>query len=164
MKHIVQLTVNGDEREVYLDTRRTLLDVLRGEFALLGTHRGCDAGDCGACTVLLDGQPVTSCLVLAVDCEGAQVRTIEGVAQSNRLHPVQRQLIERGGIQCGFCTPGMVLSAVALLEENPRPDEVQVRQALAGNLCRCTGYAKIVDAVLAAADEIAAQPEPGVPS
>ena len=164
MKHIVHLTVNGDEREAYLDTRRTLLDVLRGEFALLGTHRGCDAGDCGACTVLLDGRPVTSCLVLAVDCEGAQVRTIEGLAQGDRLHPVQRQLIERGGIQCGFCTPGMVLGAVALLEENPQPDEGQVRQALAGNLCRCTGYAKIVEAVLAAADEIAAQIAPSGPS
>src|SRR3989304_3008176 len=157
MKHIVHLTVNGDEREAYLDARRTLLDALRGEFALFGTHRGCDAGDCGACTVLLDGRPVTSCLVLAVDCEGAQVRTIEGLAQGDRLHPVQRQLIERGGSQCGFCTPGMVLGAVALLEENPQPDEAQVRQALAGNLCRCTGYAKIVAAVLAAADEISTQ-------
>ena len=162
MKRLVRLVINGDEQTVYLDTRRTLLDFLRGEAGLLGTHRGCDAGDCGACTVLLDGQPVTSCLVLAVDCEGAQVRTIEGVAQGGRLHPVQRQLIERGGIQCGFCTPGMVLSAVALLEENPRLDKAQVRQALAGNLCRCTGYAKIVEAVLAAADEIAAQATPRI--
>jgi carbon-monoxide dehydrogenase small subunit len=162
MKHIVRLVINGDEQTVYLDTRRTLLDVLRGEAALLGAHRGCDAGDCGACTVLLDGRPVTSCLVLAADCEGLPVRTIEGLAQGDRLHPVQRQLIERGGIQCGFCTPGMVLSAVALLEENPRPDEAQVRQALAGNLCRCTGYAKIVEAVLAAADEIAAQAAPRI--
>ena len=164
MKQLVRLIINGDEQTVYLDTRRTLLDVLRGEAGLLGTHRGCDAGDCGACTVLLGGRPVTSCLVLAVGCEGLPVRTIEGLAQGDRLHPVQRQLIQRGGIQCGFCTPGMVLSAVALLEENPRPDEVQVRQALAGNLCRCTGYAKIVDAVLAAADEIASQPAPGVSS
>jgi len=154
MKQIVRLTINGDERAAHVDTRRTLLDVVREEFSLLGAHRGCDSGDCGACTVLLDGQPVTGCMVLAVDCEGAHVLTIEGLAQSERLHPVQRQLVEHGGIQCGFCTPGMVLSAVALLEENPHPDESQVRQALAGNLCRCTGYAKIVTAVLAAAEEI----------
>jgi len=160
MKQLVRLVINGDERTVFLDTRRTLLDLLRDEAGLLGTHRGCDAGDCGACTVLLDGRPVTACLVLAADCEGAQIRTIEGLGLGDRLHPVQRQLIQHGGIQCGFCTPGMVLSAVALLEENPQPDEAQVRQALAGNLCRCTGYAKIVEAVLAAADEIAAQAAP----
>jgi carbon-monoxide dehydrogenase small subunit len=157
VKQLVQLTVNGDERAEYVDTRRTLLELVREEFSLFGTHRGCDSGHCGACTVLLDGQPVNSCLVLAADCEGAHVLTIEGLAQSERLHPVQHQLVEQGGIQCGFCTPGMVMSAVALLEETPHPDESQVRQALAGNLCRCTGYAKIVAAVLAAADEIATQ-------
>lgn len=154
MKQLVRLVVNDDERTVYVDTRRTLLDILRGEIALLGTHRCCDAGECGACTVLLDGRPVTSCLVLAADCDGANVLTVEGVAQAGQLHPVQRQLVELGGIQCGFCTPGIVLSSIALLRENPRPDEVQVRQALAGNLCRCTGYSKIVEAVLAAAEEI----------
>lgn len=151
MKRLLRLSVNGDEREVYLDTRRSLLDLLRGDLGLLGTHRGCDSGECGACTVLLDGHPVSSCLVLAADCEGAHVLTIEGVTPPGALHPVQQALVERGGIQCGYCTPGMVLSAVALLQENPSPSEVEVRQALAGNLCRCTGYVKIVEAVLAAA-------------
>jgi len=150
MKRLIRLTVNGDEREVHLDTRRSLLDLLRGDLGLVGTHRGCDSGDCGACTVLLDDLPVTSCLVLAADCEGARVLTIEGLALPGTLHGVQHALVEHGGIQCGFCTPGMVMSAVALLNENPSPDEGEVRQALAGNLCRCTGYVKIVEAVLAA--------------
>ena len=109
---------------------------------------GCGGGDCGACTVLLNGEPVTSCLVLAVDCEGAEITTVEGVQQNSELHPLQQSMIEKGGIQCGFCTPGMVMNSLALLRENPQPTEVEVRQALSGNLCRCTGYAKIVEAVL----------------
>lgn len=114
----------------------------------MGVHLGCGGGDCGACTVLLNGEPVTSCLVLAVDCEGAEITTVEGVQQNSELHPLQQSMIEKGGIQCGFCTPGMVMNSLALLRENPQPTEVEVRQALSGNLCRCTGYAKIVEAVL----------------
>ncbi len=154
MKQVIRLTVNGDTHELYLDTRRTLLDVLRNELGLMGTHRSCDAGDCGACTVLLDDLPVTSCLVLAVACDGAEVLTVEGLRGEEGLHPVQQALVEEGGIQCGFCTPGMVMSAVALLREKPRPSETEIRAALAGNLCRCTGYEKIVQAVRHAAGEV----------
>lgn len=150
MKRAVRLTVNGDAHEVYLDTRRSLLDLLRDELGLVGTHLGCDSGDCGACTVLLDGVPVTACLVLAADCDGAVVVTVEGLATADNLHRVQRALVEHGGIQCGYCTPGVIMSAAALLDENPSPSEADVRRALAGNLCRCTGYVKIVEAVLAA--------------
>lgn len=150
-KRPLELTVNGEAFELLIEPQWTLLDVLRNELALRGAHRGCDSGDCGACTVLLEGRPVTSCLVLAADCDGAEVMTVEGLAPPGALHPVQAALVEHGGIQCGFCTPGMVMSAVALLAENPHPSEADVRLALAGNLCRCTGYKKIVDAVLAVA-------------
>lgn len=143
-------TVNGEPRELLIDPRRTLLDVLRGDLELRGAHRGCDSGDCGACTVLLDGRPVTSCMVLAADCEGAEVLTVEGVSPNGDLHPIQRALVEQGGIQCGFCTPGIVMASVALLQENSHPTEAEVRTSLAGNLCRCTGYKKIVEAVLVA--------------
>jgi aerobic carbon-monoxide dehydrogenase small subunit len=153
MKTLLTLTVNGDRHEVYLDTRRTLLDLLRHHLQLKGSHRGCDAGDCGACTVHLNGVPVTSCLVLAADCEGAEVVTIEGVAHDGRLHPVQQALVEEGGIQCGFCTPGVVMNTLSLLAEKPQPTEAEVRNWLAGNLCRCTGYAKIVSAVLKVSNE-----------
>jgi carbon-monoxide dehydrogenase small subunit len=122
--------------------------MLREDLELMGVHLGCGGGDCGACTVLLNGEPVTSCLVLAVDCEGAEITTVEGVQQNGELHPLQQSMIEKGGIQCGFCTPGMVMNSLALLRENPQPTETEVRQALSGNLCRCTGYAKIVEAVL----------------
>jgi len=122
--------------------------MLREDLELMGVHLGCGGGDCGACTVLLNGEPVTSCLVLAVDCEGAEITTVEGVQQNGELHPLQQSMIEKGGIQCGFCTPGMVMNSLALLQENPQPTETEVRQALSGNLCRCTGYAKIVEAVL----------------
>jgi carbon-monoxide dehydrogenase small subunit len=149
-KRQVTLTVNSEQRELLIDPRQTLLDVLRDELELRGAHRGCDAGDCGACTVWLEGRPVTACLVLAADCEAAQVLTVEGLApgQDGQMHPVQQALVEKGGIQCGFCTPGMVMAAAALLEDNPTPSEDEVRYALAGNLCRCTGYQKIVEAVL----------------
>jgi len=148
MKKIISFTVNDAKQELYLDTRKTLLKMLREDLELMGVHLGCGGGDCGACTVLLNGEPVTSCLVLAVDCEGAEITTVEGVQQNGELHPLQQSMIEKGGIQCGFCTPGMVMNSLALLRENPQPTETEVRQALSGNLCRCTGYAKIVEAVL----------------
>ncbi len=146
-KYHLTLTVNGELREALIDPRRTLLDVLRNDLDLRGAHRGCDSGDCGACTVLLDGQPITACLILAADCDGMKVLTVEGVAPAGQLHPVQRALVEQGGIQCGFCTPGMVMAAIALLEANPTPSEDDVRLGLAGNLCRCTGYKKVIEAV-----------------
>lgn len=153
MKLLVPLTVNADQHELYVDTRRTLLDVLRNDLGLLGAHRGCDSGDCGACTVLIDGLPVASCMVLAAECDGARVTTVEGIARQGELSHLQAALVEIGGIQCGFCTPGVVMSAMALLSENPRPSETEVRAALAGNLCRCTGYLKIVQAVMSAAGD-----------
>ena len=154
MKRQISLTVNGDNIEKLVDTRRSLLDLLRNDLGLMGAHRGCDTGDCGACTVHLNGRPVPSCLVLAATCDGADVLTVEGIAPDGRLHPLQQAFVEKGAIQCGFCTPGMLMSALALLEERPEPTEAEVRAALAGNLCRCTGYVKIVEAVLAAAGEL----------
>ncbi len=156
-KFHLTLAVNGEPRELLIDPRRTLLDVLRNDLELRGAHRGCDSGDCGACTVIVNDLPVTSCMMLAADCDGADVLTVEGILPSptgrgaggeGGLHPVQRALVEKGGIQCGFCTPGMVMAAIALLDENPHPTEDEVRIGLAGNLCRCTGYKKIVEAVL----------------
>jgi carbon-monoxide dehydrogenase small subunit len=147
MKKVITLTVNGDRRELYLDSRRTLLDVLRNELNLMGAHRGCDSGDCGACTVHVDDLAMTSCLLLAADYDGAEITTVEGVSANGQIHPFQRALVEKGGIQCGFCTPGIVMNALALLNEKPQPSEAEVRAWLAGNLCRCTGYVKIVEAV-----------------
>ncbi len=153
MKTLIKLTVNGDHHELYIDTRRTLLDVIRNELGLMGAHRGCDAGDCGACTVIVDGLPITSCLLLAADWDGAEVSTVEGVSQNGAMHPVQQALVEKGGIQCGFCTPGFVMNTLALLDENPTPTEAEIRAALAGNLCRCTGYVKIVEAVISVTNQ-----------
>lgn len=147
-RHHITLTVNGDLHELDIDPRRTLLEVLREELELKGTHLGCDSGDCGACTVLLDDEPVPACLVLAIDANGRQVVTVEGLVKRGEPHPVQQAIVARGGVQCGYCTPGIVVSSVALLKRNPHPNESEVRQALAGNLCRCTGYQKIVDAVV----------------
>ncbi len=154
MKKIITLTVNGTPYEFAVEPNTTLADALRCELELTGTKKGCGIGDCGACTVLMDGQPVFSCLVLAVEAQGHDILTIEGVADGHELHPVQKAFVEVGAIQCGFCTPGMVLNAIALLKENPDPTEAEVRRALSGNLCRCTGYQKIVDAVLTAAKEM----------
>jgi carbon-monoxide dehydrogenase small subunit len=147
-RYHISLTVNGDPHELDIDARRTLLDVLRDNLELRGTHLGCGTGDCGACTVLMDSEPVPSCLVLAADADGCAIVTVEGLVQQGEPHAVQKALVARGGIQCGYCTPGIVVSSVALLNQNPHPTESEVREAIAGNLCRCTGYQKIVQAVL----------------
>ncbi len=145
-----RLTVNGAPVEAAIEARLTLADLLRDELGLTGTHLGCEHGVCGACTVLLDGDAVRSCLVLAVQAEGREVRTVEGLADGDQLAPVQQAFWEAHGFQCGFCTPGFVMTTVALLEENPTADEAEIREALSGNICRCTGYQSIVDGVLLA--------------
>lgn len=145
----IKLIVNGQERALLVEPRRTLLDALRYDLGLTGTKEGCGNGNCGTCTVLVDGRAVNSCLVLAVEVQGRDVVTIEGVAQDGQLHPLQQAFVGEGAAQCGFCTPGIILSAKALLDANPRPSEAEVRQAIAGNLCRCTGYDKVVRAILA---------------
>jgi carbon-monoxide dehydrogenase small subunit len=150
-KRLMELTVNGLRREVAVEPRRTLLELLREDLELTGTKQGCGEGDCGACVVLLDGVPVNACLVLALEAEGRDVLTIEGLARGTELHPIQQAFVEVGAVQCGFCTPGMVLTAKAFLDSHPDPDGDEVRQAISGNLCRCTGYQKIVDAILDAA-------------
>jgi len=150
VKRELRLTVNGDEYHVLVEPRRTLLEVIREDIGLTGTKNGCGAGECGACTVLLDNEAVNSCLVLAHEADGQEVVTIEGLARGGALHPVQEAFVEQGAIQCGFCTPGMVLSTVALLDRNPDPTREEILHGLKGNLCRCTGYVKIIDAVEAA--------------
>lgn len=150
----VELNVNDRIYEVDAEPHETLVQVLRDRIGLTGTKRGCDVGGCGACTVLLDGQPVYSCMVFAARAEGKKITTIEGLAKNGKLHPVQGAFIKYGAIQCGYCTPGMILSAKALLEQNPDPTEEEVKDAIAGNICRCTGYVKIVEAILAAAQEM----------
>jgi carbon-monoxide dehydrogenase small subunit len=151
-KRIVKLTVNNELFEVAINLNRTLLEVLREELSLTGTKESCGQGACGSCTVLLDGLPVRSCLLLAVEAEGRKITTIEGLSQGEKLHPVQEAFIEHHAIQCGFCSPGMILTATALLEDNPKPTEDEIRHALSGNICRCTGYAKIIGAVKSLAD------------
>jgi carbon-monoxide dehydrogenase small subunit len=153
-KRIIQLKVNGEEYEVAVAPNRTLLEVLRDDLYLTGTKEGCGEGACGTCTVLLDGKPVRSCLTLAIEVQGREITTIEGLASMGKLHPVQRAFVEYGAIQCGFCAPGMILTTKALLDENPNPTEQEARQAISGNVCRCTGYAKIVEAMLKAAETV----------
>jgi aerobic carbon-monoxide dehydrogenase small subunit len=148
---VVSLEVNGEARDVLVDTRDTLLGLLRDGLGLTGTKEGCSNGNCGACTVLLDDAPVCACIVLAAEAAGRSVTTIEGIAVGNVLHAVQAALVAAGGTQCGFCTPGIVVSAVALLAESPEPSEAEIRHAIAGNICRCTGYGKIVQAIAQAA-------------
>ena len=160
MKESLHLDINGQIRSLEIDPRDTLLEVLRDRLGLTGTKRGCDRGECGACTVLLDGQPVNACMVLAVDVPGHPVITIEGLAQPH-LHALQQAFVDCGAVQCGFCTPGMILTAKALLDRQPRPTPAQVRQAISGNLCRCTGYQKIVQAILAAARHLPEERENG---
>ncbi len=155
-KHFVTATVNGDDVEYTCTTEQTLLDVLRNELYLTGTKNGCGTGDCGACTIILNGRPVNACLVLGVEVGGAEIETIEGMADGDELHPLQKQFIDSAALQCGVCTPGVLNMAKALLEKNPDPTETEVRFGLAGNLCRCTGYDKIVRAVLEAAAEMRA--------
>mgnify|MGYP001289192133 CR=1 FL=1 len=157
-KHLITFRVNGNDCEVVVEPRTTLLQVLREQLRLTGTKQGCDIGECGACTVLVDGMPTLSCITLAIETEGKEILTIEGLAQNGRLDLLQQAFVEEGAIQCGFCTPGMVMSAKALLNHNSHPTEEEVRRDLAGNLCRCTGYAKIVKAVLKCAEALSEQP------
>ncbi|MDY6974487.1 MAG: (2Fe-2S)-binding protein [Thermodesulfobacteriota bacterium] len=151
MRQIIELKVNGHAYEVAITPNRTLLEVLRGDIGLTGTKEGCDLGECGACTVLMDGRPVQSCLVLAVAAQGKDILTIEGLAKDGKLDSLQQSFVDHGGIQCGFCGPGMIMSAKGLLNRNPSPSEKEIRTAISGNLCRCTGYAKIVESIEAAA-------------
>ncbi|MEW6082278.1 MAG: (2Fe-2S)-binding protein [Bacillota bacterium] len=151
MTQVVRVVVNGNEHSIEIKPSVLLVDVLRDSLHLTGTKKGCGTGECGACTVLMDGKPVNSCLVLAIRCEGRQITTIEGLGTPDSLHILQKAFIENGAVQCGFCAPGMLLSAKALLDENPAPNETDIRNGLAGNICRCTGYKKIVKAVLSAA-------------
>jgi carbon-monoxide dehydrogenase small subunit len=153
-KYHVTTTINGDDTEFLCEAQQTLLDVLRDELMLSGTKEGCATGDCGACTVTVDGTMVCSCLVLAVEVEGTKVETIEGMAKGDTLHPLQQKFLELNGLQCGICTPGILIAAKALLERNPDPTETEIRYWLAGNLCRCTGYDKIIRSVQAAAKEM----------
>ncbi len=150
-KQFLTLRVNGEEREVAAFPNRTLLEVLRENLLLTGTKEGCDDGVCGTCTVLVDGKPVRSCLLLAIQCEGKEITTIEGLAHEGRLHPVQEAFIDHGAIQCGYCTPGMILTAKSLLEETADPGNEEIKRAISGNFCRCTGYNKIVEAIASAA-------------
>jgi carbon-monoxide dehydrogenase small subunit len=149
--HRINITVNGSCEQVDVASNMTLLQMLREKLALTGTKNGCAAGECGACTVMLNGEPVNSCMVLAVECDGAQVVTVEGLAKDGTLDPVQDGIIKAGGVQCGFCTPGVLISSRALLNRTPHPTEAEIRDALVGNLCRCTGYLRIVEAVKNAA-------------
>ena len=151
----LELDVNGERHEVLVEPHRTLLDVLREDLGLTGTKTNCLAAECGVCTVLLDGAAMNACILLAAECQGREVLTIEGLAREGGLHPLQQAFIDHGAVQCGYCIPAMILSAKAYLDEHPAPTEAEVREALAGNLCRCTGYQKIADAVLAAAGELA---------
>jgi carbon-monoxide dehydrogenase small subunit len=147
----IVLNVNGTNYKLNIEPWRTLVEVLRETLGLTGTKKSCNEGECGACTVMMDGKPVASCLVLAVDAQGKEILTIEGISEGEKLHPIQEAFLKHGAIQCGFCTPGMVMSAKALLDQNPKPTVTEVRKAISGNLCRCTGYQHIVDSIMAAA-------------
>ena len=153
-RHHVSTTINGEPVDFLCEPQQTLLDVLRDELNLTGSKEGCGSGDCGACSVIVDGRLVCSCLMLAVEAEGHSVQTIEGLATGNKLHPVQQKFLEHAALQCGFCTPGLLVAAKALLDRNPKPTETEARYWLAGNLCRCTGYDKVIRAVMDAAAEM----------
>jgi len=149
--HRISLTINGESEQADISANMTLLDLLRETLVITGTKNGCAAGECGACTVLMNGEPVNSCLVLAVECDGVEIVTVEGLAKDSRLDPIQEAIIEAGGVQCGFCTPGILISSRALINRNPDPSVNEIKAALVGNLCRCTGYLRIIDAVQEAA-------------
>jgi len=157
MKQLMRFTINGEIYEDEIDVRRTLLEALRENFGLNGTKRACNEGECGVCTVLLDGKPVASCLLLAVEAQNKEIETVEGVAEEDELHPLQQAFIDHGAFQCGFCTPGMLMTAKGFLAENPKPTDDEVRHGIAGNLCRCTGYTKYVEAILDAAEKMEEQ-------
>jgi carbon-monoxide dehydrogenase small subunit len=149
--HKINITVNNEQEQVVVPSNMTLMQMLREGLALTGTKNGCSAGECGACTVMLNGEPVNSCMVLAVECDGANIVTVEGLASDKQLDPIQEALIHEGGVQCGFCSPGVLITSRALLDRNPDPSEEEIREALVGNLCRCTGYVRIIEGVKAAA-------------
>jgi carbon-monoxide dehydrogenase small subunit len=151
-KHPVSLTVNGDPYDLLIEPRKTLLAILRDVIGLTGAKEGCSTGDCGACTVIVNGKAVTSCMMLGVSANGKEITTIEGVSGNGKLHPIQQAFIDNGGYQCGFCTPGFIMAAKAYLDENLNPTEAELRHALGGNICRCTGYTKIIEAIMSAAE------------
>ncbi len=150
----IRLIVNGKSYKISIPPWRTLLEVIRENLKLTGTKEGCGLGECGACTVIMDGRTVNSCLVLAAEADGGQITTIEGLTDGDKLHPIQQAFVDHGGLQCGFCTPGMIMSAKALLDENPTPTEDEIKRGIAGNLCRCTGYTKIIESIKAAAEDM----------
>lgn len=154
MKEVIELIINGESNEVLVRPNDLLVDVLRDVIYLTGTKKGCGEGDCGACTVLLDGAPALACLTLAISCVGKKIETIEGLSENGKLHPIQEAFVEKGAIQCGYCTPGMILSAKALLAKNDNPTNEEIKYGMAGNFCRCTGYKKIIDAVAEAAGRL----------
>ena len=153
MKQLIELRVNGEAYEIAVEASRTLLEVLRDSLGLTGAKECCDLGTCGTCTVIIDGKATLSCLTLAIDSQGKEITTIEGLAKDGKLHPLQQNFVDHGALQCGFCTPGMILTAKALLDENPQPTEAEVVRGMSGNLCRCTGYTKIIEAVMATAEQ-----------
>jgi carbon-monoxide dehydrogenase small subunit len=153
MKKIISLTVNGVTHDLAVEPRRTLLELLRDDLGLTGTKKGCSIGDCGACTVLLDGVATFSCLTLAIQADGCTVETVEGLAENGKLNRLQQAFVDHGAIQCGYCTPGMLMTVTELLQSNPHPDENDIRRAISGNLCRCTGYQKIVEAIQVASED-----------
>ena len=155
MKQLITLVVNGEPREVLVKPNETLLNILREKLGITGAKHGCDTGKCGSCTVLLDGKPIRSCLTLAISVRDKEITTIEGISRNGDLHPIQKAFINSGAVQCGFCTPGMILFTKAFLEESPHPTEDEIKKALSANICRCTGYVKIIDAIQAAAVELA---------
>ncbi len=158
-KQLIELSINGTVYEVAVEPWRTLLEVLREELGITGAKRGCGKGECGACTVILDGKIVNACLTLAIEAQNRDILTIEGLAKEGHLHPIQESFLEKGAVQCGFCTPGMILTAKGLLDENPKPTEEEIKTGISGNLCRCTGYIKIFEAIQAASEKSADKPQ-----